>query len=252
MNMNNWKIWNKDESVEQRTFDRTLNILPEMESAKQLSLLIKEVYQDGMSILDVGCAAGHYYNSLKKIDKNLIYKGIDATVKYINFAKNHFKSNNNVSFDLIDIYKMQENLKNQFEIVFCCNVILHLPTFKDPLINLIKSSKKYIFIRTLISEKTHLSKYLYNDELDLNEQPINFCYQNTYSRESLINFINKEKNNLGKVKIDFIKDEYIAENIDNEYKNYNSKQNAVTNISNNLQIAGSKVFEWEWMKITKL
>ena len=43
-----------------------------------------------MMILDVGCAAGHYYNSLKKIDKNINYTGIDATKKYISFAKKFF------------------------------------------------------------------------------------------------------------------------------------------------------------------
>ena len=53
----------KDYSVEARTFDRAKK-LPEMESAKQLRTLIKKIYRKGMSILDVGCAAGHYYHSL--------------------------------------------------------------------------------------------------------------------------------------------------------------------------------------------
>ena len=36
----NWKIWEKDHSVEARTFDRAQKRLPEMESAKQLRILI--------------------------------------------------------------------------------------------------------------------------------------------------------------------------------------------------------------------
>ena len=36
----NWKIWEKDHSVEARTFDRAQKKLPEMESAKQLRILI--------------------------------------------------------------------------------------------------------------------------------------------------------------------------------------------------------------------
>ena len=33
---NNWRIWNKDDKVELRTYQRAVGELPEMESAKQL------------------------------------------------------------------------------------------------------------------------------------------------------------------------------------------------------------------------
>ena len=36
-NKNSWKIWDKDDSVEQRTYKRVKNELPEMECAKQLA-----------------------------------------------------------------------------------------------------------------------------------------------------------------------------------------------------------------------
>ena len=55
-----WWIWNKDESVEKKSFLRTTGELPEMECTKQLVYLISEVYEPGMKILDVGCASGHY------------------------------------------------------------------------------------------------------------------------------------------------------------------------------------------------
>ena len=40
-----------------------------MECTKQLIKIIKPLYKDNMSILDVGCAAGHYYNSIKFLSK---------------------------------------------------------------------------------------------------------------------------------------------------------------------------------------
>ena len=52
------------------------------------------------------------------------------------------------------------DLKLKADIVFCCNVLLHLPDLKSALINLLKSFKKKLIVRTLISEKTHLSQYL--------------------------------------------------------------------------------------------
>ena len=73
----NWKIWNNNHKVEERTYARTLKKLPEMESAKQLQKIIKKDYRKKMKVLDVGCAAGHYFHNLYKIDKNIDYTGID-------------------------------------------------------------------------------------------------------------------------------------------------------------------------------
>ena len=41
--------------------------LPEMECAKQLTEIVKKYYKKNYSVLDFGCAAGHFYQSLMKI-----------------------------------------------------------------------------------------------------------------------------------------------------------------------------------------
>ena len=41
----NWKIWNNNHKVEERTYARTLKKLPEMEGAKQLQKIIKKDYR---------------------------------------------------------------------------------------------------------------------------------------------------------------------------------------------------------------
>jgi SAM-dependent methyltransferase len=247
MKKENWKIWDLDESVEQRTFKRVTGELPEMESTKQLVELISEIYAPGMKILDVGCAAGHYYHGLIRIDENLKYHGVDATAPYISFAQNYFKENPNTNFALEDIYKLPEEYKSKFDIVYCCNVVLHLPSFQVPFENLIRSSNKYCIIRTLVSGKTHLSKFLYSDTFEENGEPSDFVYQNTYSFDIIEKFIHS----LGDYKVEFIDDEFDGSRINEEYKNFNQIQDAVTVVQNNVQIAGSKVFEWKWIKITK-
>lgn len=247
MKKENWKIWDLDESVEQRTFKRVTGELPEMESTKQLVELISQVYEPGMKILDVGCAAGHYYNGIKRIDANVKYYGVDSTVPYINFAKEHFEGYSNVEFALEDIFNLPEEFTSKFDIVFCCNVILHLPSFQIPIKNLLNSTKKYCIIRMLVSDNTHLSKFLYSDEFDENGAPTDFVYQNTYSFSILEKYINS----LGKYKIEFIDDKFDQKNINEEFLNFSGVQSAVTVVQNNVQIAGSKVFEWRWIKITK-
>ena len=41
-----WRIWNKDDSVEERTYSRASGELPEMESAKQLREIIGNISQN--------------------------------------------------------------------------------------------------------------------------------------------------------------------------------------------------------------
>ena len=242
----NWKIWNKNYKVENRTFDRALKKLPEMESAKQLKYLISKIYKKNMKILDVGCAAGHYYHSLKKINNNINYIGIDSTKKYIKFAKKNFKKNKNTSFHCEDIFKIKKKHFKKYDITFCCNVLLHLPNIDLPLKNLIRTSKKFCFVRTLVSDNTHLSKFLYDDQFKQNS-PLNYVYQNTYS----YNYIKRLIKRLGNHKVEFIEDNFKYKNLNAEYKKYEKKQQGVTQVFNKkLQISGSKVFQWKWIKIT--
>ena len=108
-------------------------------------------------------------------------------------------------------------------------------------------SKKYCFIRTLISNNTHLSKYLYSDSFDKNGDPDHFVYENTYSKEYIKQIIRSH----GNYNTEFIEDKFDEKAINAEFVDYDSIQDAVTKSVNGLQIAGSKVFEWAWVKITK-
>jgi SAM-dependent methyltransferase len=247
MDLNNWRIWAKDDSVEQRTYKRVTGDLPEMECTKQLVNLVGDVYVPKDKILDVGCAAGHYYLGLKRIDEEIKYHGVDATAAYIDFARKHFSQNRNTTFDVADIFELPKNFAGMFDIVYCCNVMLHLPSFQVPLKNLISATKKYCFIRTLLSDKTHLSRLLYSDSFDEEGNPTDFVFQNTYSYA----VFEKTIKAMGNFQVEFIEDKFNANAINSEYVDYRSVQSAVTRVQSDLQIAGSKVFEWKWVKITK-
>ena len=243
----NWQIWKKKPSVEQRTFLRVKGSLKEMESAKQLREIIKKIYKPEMHILDVGCAAGHYYHSLRRIDKNIKYTGIDSTKDYIRFGKKFFDKNKNVSLSLGNIFDLNKKFKKNYDITFCCNLLLHLPSIEIPIRNLLQTSKKFCIIRTLLSNKSHLSKFLYTDSFNSKNDPKDFVYQNTYSYD----FIKKVINKNGRYKIRFIKDDFNAIKVNNEFNMFKKKQQGVTKAINNLQVSGSKVFEWKWVLITK-
>jgi SAM-dependent methyltransferase len=242
---NNWRIWNKDDKVELRTYQRAVGELPEMESAKQLVEMIKPLYKPETSILDFGCAAGHYYNSVRRLNPNVNYMGADATKTYIAFANTYFKGTS-AKFIEADLFNEHADF-GSFDIVYCCNVILHLPDFKTPFRTLINRSKKHVLVRTLISDSTLLSRYLYTDEFDDEGNPLNYVHQNTYSRSLLESYVKS----LGDFKVSFIKDQFDAEQINKEHKDFDTKIKGVTRVKDNMQIVGSLVFNWEWMLIEK-
>ncbi len=244
---NDWEIWRKNSSIE-RSVKRVKKILPEMEASKQVSKIIKKKYKKGYKILDFGCAAGHFYHSLKRIDKDINYCGFDATRDYIKFAKKHFKNNKNVKFDVQSLFSMSNVYKEKFDIVFCSNVLHHLPSIDIPLKNLLKATKKYCIIRTLVSDNTHLARFYYDDSSNKKNELNNFQLQNTYS----YNLIRKKIKKIGNFKVSFEDDIFDGKKINREYtKKEKKKYPGLTRFVDGIQIAGSKVFEFKWIIIKK-
>ena len=239
-----WKIWSKNDLVEERTYLRAKGELPEMQSAIQLRDILGSIEAD-VSVMDVGCASGHYLRSIRQLNESCTYTGVDATSKYIESAKEIFKEDKFAKFEVQDIYELNMSA----DIVFCCNVLLHLPSIKQPLTNLLSHFNERLVIRTLISEKTHLSQYLYSDVFDENGNPTDFLFQNTYSFEYLRYLVSQFDPNL---RVEFIEDVYDVAALQEEGKSWKKRQGfATTAIENNLQIAGDKGFRWHWRVCTK-
>ena len=78
MKSNSWDTWSKNPNTE-KTKLRVEKKLPTMECTKQLKKIINKIYKPKMKILDFGCASGHYYLELSKLNKDLKYTGYDAT-----------------------------------------------------------------------------------------------------------------------------------------------------------------------------
>ncbi|MBU7025609.1 MAG: methyltransferase domain-containing protein [Theionarchaea archaeon] len=241
---NNWRIWETDPSVESTLFKRATGELPEMESTKQLVEMVEEVYEPGMRILDVGCGPGHYYRGLQRINESIDYLGVDATSLYIDSAENIFRGTS-ARFIVGDIFDMPDDI-GEFEIVFCCNVILHLPDFRIPMKNLLKVCRGYCFIRTLISDNTYLHKFVKGDEFDEMGNPKKFIYQNTYSFELLKRYVGS----LGTYYVELIEDRFDPRVLAGEYDTVKRKSPGATRILEGFQVSGNLIFEWRWLKIS--
>ena len=243
-----WQQWGlRPEEAEGHHHQRLMGNLPEMESTKQLVKLISEVYKPEMKLLDVGCNVGHYLLGLRKKFPIAIYKGVDAYKQYIEKAKTAFANDPNASFEVKDIFKPLFP-DNPYEIVFCCNVLLHLPDFRIPIKNLLESTKHTCFIRTLLGDKSSIVKTLVTEKFDDNGNPLDFNFLNTWSIEYFSQYVNKLGWN-----IKIIQDESNFSNIEGEYDKIkkDDKQYSGTRIIGNNQVVDNIIFNWGWARITK-
>ena len=185
----NWKIWDNDKAYGERFFDRIKGELPEMESSKALAKILKKQIFENDNVLDVGCGCGHYLKSLlSEIDVPFKYTGVDATNYYIELAKKAWNDCSNASFYTGDIFDLPFD-DNSYDLVYCCNVFLHLPSIKKPLEELIRVSKKTVVLRSLFSDRSFRIQDVHKKdddsnyiEFDENGEPSSYHFYNIYSK----------------------------------------------------------------------
>ena len=230
----------------QTYFNRAIGKTPEMETSKAIAKIIKKFTRKNYSILDVGCACGHFYRSLKReIKVNFFYTGIDPYKILLDKAKIAWKKESNVNFKKGNVQNLP--FKNKlFDISFCSNVLLRLPSIEKALRELIRVTKKTIILRTVVYDVSYKIQLVYNrnwwketnvkpvDEFDKNGDPRSFSYFNIHSFDYLSALINKID---PKLKIKFIKDNfYSKKNIHASIKK--EKRPLATRIIGNEQFAG--------------
>ena len=257
---NNWKIWDMDTTYGDTFFLRATGNMPEMESSKAIAKRIKKYVRKNDSILDIGCGGGHYLVSLDKaLEVNFSYTGVDATPYYIKKAKEAFcsgkspKNPHRTSTEFIvgDIFNIPLE-DNHSDLVACSNVLLHLPSVEKSIRELIRVSKKYVIIRTLIGNTSFRIKHIKEPE-KYNEdgEPEKFYFFNIYSEKYIQELIGSIK---GVRSFSLEKDQdFNPDNIGTkEYKD--SKKEVpfnVTTVVNGMQLNNYIIQPWQFLVIEK-
>jgi ubiquinone/menaquinone biosynthesis C-methylase UbiE len=242
---NDWKVWNQDKAYGEIMYKRAIGELPEMESSKSLRELIRPLYHLEMKIIDVGCGSGHYLRSLRELDPKIDYTGLDSTPYYIELARKAFHN----FFIVGDIYNLAFK-DGIYEMALCSNLLLHLPTIKRALSELIRVSSRYIIARTLIGEFNYVIKQVRNfnnhseeDLIDRTGNPTSFNYLNIYTEQyirEVIKTIDK------RLHVEIIKD-----NNWQKFDNTELGMKAGTRILGNKQVSGNIIFGWRYIVIDK-
>ena len=247
MDFKPWQQWGfKPELESKHNEERLKGKLADMESTKQLVDLISEVYESGMKVLDVGCNIGHYLKGIRKKFPLLEYTGVDAYDYYITKAKEGFSDDPHAKFEVKDVFEPLYP-DDPYDVVFCCNVIVHLPDFRKPVSNLLQSTMKTCFIRTPLGDNTTIVKASITEQFDEEGNPLNYWYINTWNRDYFIDFIKKLGWNT-----ELIHDKFDSSKIQNEYESIKSdKIDLGTYVVGGKQMVNNILLNWEWIKITK-
>jgi len=74
-------------------------------------------------VIDIGCGTGHLLAELKKMHPNIEVNGTDFSQESINVSKNVNKEGD---FFKMDIFDIPDTQYQQYDFVFCCEVLEHL------------------------------------------------------------------------------------------------------------------------------
>lgn len=254
-----WRVWDKAPDYGQLFFDRAKGHSPEMESSMAAARILQSRITSESTLLDVGCGAGHYLRSLRRlINEPFRYTGLDATESYINLANQAWADDAAADFVLGDIYNLPFE-DNAFDTVLCCNVFLHLPSIQQPLHELIRVARGSVLIRTLVGDRsfriqdvfspsTHPERFSGSDdiEFDTNGEPKAFSYLNIYSKLYIGKLLEQER----KVKSFSITSDQDF-NPERLRQDSEARQNVVniTRLVGGFQINGAILQPWHFIQI---
>ena len=177
---------------------RALGKAPEMQSAKHIASLIEDAVmpeQKSLTILDVGCGAGHYLRSIMALLPNtkVEYFGVDVDHNMVKAANEVWNGVERVKFK----YGPGDELSSldipMCDIVFSANAFMYFPNARKALASLLSKTKQTLMVRSYFCEQTYiirraqpsewhpLSTVPESDIIDENGMPSVYDYWNIYS-----------------------------------------------------------------------
>ena len=124
---------------------RAKGILPPMHCTANLVNMLNPIFRDGMTILDVGCGVGHYKTALDELGE-VDYIGIDKDPYMVREGQKLVRE---IWYGNAEDLIFKDKL---FDIVICYNLLLHLEFWPKAFEELMRVTKKWLFIRTLVPE----------------------------------------------------------------------------------------------------
>ncbi|XXK36138.1 class I SAM-dependent methyltransferase [Rhodobacteraceae bacterium nBUS_22] len=112
---------------------------------------------DCFGVLEVGCSSGYYSEVLNRSFPNSSYTGVDFSKQFVEFGAAKFP---NINLQQMDAEDLGEFADRQFDCVVSGCVLLHIPNWKNALIESARvANRSLILHRTPLSD-TNTQRYI--------------------------------------------------------------------------------------------
>lgn len=247
-----WNIWDSKEiqKMGDSYYKRAKGELPEKEASKSYARLLKnkKIYNEGDSLLDIGCATGHFLRSFRKIlDPNIFYTGLDSHAPFLSWGSEIYGISENCNFVYGDAMKLPFK-DNAFDITIV-NLYHFFENIELALKESIRATKKYLIWRTPIGEINYIVKLIYEDSykklgtITHKRNDLEYSLYQLFSKKYIEGLIK----HLG-AKLVFIERDLDFEQFDNNLVE-GFENVPATKTLGKLQINGNLILDWHYIAI---
>lgn len=224
--------------------------LPEKEASKSYARLLERrgLYLPGDTLLDLGCASGHFLRSFRRLlDENILYTGLDTDAQSLLWGKEVFGVDNRCNFVHGDCTAMPLK-SNSFDTIVV-NLFHFFPNVEVVLREAMRVARKWIIWRTPIGEINYIIKEIYTQSFkelgvltpdrDDFEYSIYMLYTKQYIEELVEHLCGS---------VDFIERDTDFGDFDNTvYDDF--KHVTATKTVAGMQVNGNLILDWHYIGI---
>lgn len=108
-----------------------------------LSDILRPYMHQGISLLEIGCASGYYYEILEYLlGKQIAYTGVDYSKPLIDMAKDYYPHQNFIVADGANLPFGE----NEFAIAVSSGILLHVPNYQQHLAETVRVAGEFVAI----------------------------------------------------------------------------------------------------------
>lgn len=181
-------IWDHSKYFVELCVGRASGEAPEMDAVRQAVELLAPLLEPGMSVLDVGCAAGHLQRSLDRL--GVEYHGIDLLSRAVEIGRLLAEERGlpASSFRAIPLEELPTS--EHYDAVVSLSTLAFFPAFELPLEAMARAADRWLVVRASFGDQTEM-RYLPDVLLEEGFQTQR-AYMNVYSKRDVEVFLERE------------------------------------------------------------
>jgi SAM-dependent methyltransferase len=174
-------IWEHSDLFAASVVERASGRAPEMDAARQAAEILAERLAPPASVLDVGCAGGHLYHSLRPL--RFDYFGIDEHRRSIELGRLALEDAGLPASHLRALPVEWLPADERHDAVVSLSTLLYLPRFELPLEIMARAARRLLVVRSSFGESGE-TRYLPDVLLDDGFESLH-AYFNVYARDEV-------------------------------------------------------------------